>query len=224
MMRLPNEVMAQISALQWLDAPQIKAQFGELIPDAMKCQRADVLRMLVIYRLQENFYRLKLPERVIKTLDRSVLGDRLFHAPADDIGKAAKKLTRNYKGKDYDVFHIHVDCDLRTARERKLFVKVDENRTPTHPEAMPIIVRLGRAMRMVEMLKSGTYTSQNEVAESMAMSRSMVSRVLRTAFLSPVIVEKVVSGRLPVSRVLELAEKVNMMPLWSDQHKFLNIE
>ena len=104
MMRLPNEVMAQISALQWLDAPQIKAEFGELIPDAMKCQRADVLRMLVIYRLQENFYRLKLPERVIKTLDRSVLGDRLFHAPADDVGKAAKKLTRNYKGKDYDVF------------------------------------------------------------------------------------------------------------------------
>ena len=87
-------------------------------------------------------------------------------------------------------FHIHVDCDLRTARERKLFVKVDENGTPTHPEAMPIIVRLGRAMRMVEMLKSGTYTSQNEVAESMAMSRSMVSRVLRTAFLSPVIVER----------------------------------
>ena len=121
-------------------------------------------------------------------------------------------------------FHIHVDCDLRTARERKLFAKVDENGTPMHPEAMPIIVRLGRAMRMVEMLKSGTYTSQNEVAESMAMSRSMVSRVLRTAFLSPVIVEKVVSGRLPVSRVLELAEKVNMMPLWSDQHKFLNIE
>ena len=120
-------------------------------------------------------------------------------------------------------FLVHIDCDLRSLAERKRFVAVDSNGVPPHPEAVPIIVRLARARKMVEMLISGTYSCRQELGDVFGMSQSRISRITRTAFLSPIIVEKVIRGQIPASKVAALADRLSTMPLWADQHKALGI-
>ena len=49
-------------------------------------------------------------------------------------------------------FIVHYPCDLRMINERKNFVKVDGMGRPKNPEEVPIIVKLGRAYRMSELM------------------------------------------------------------------------
>lgn len=121
-------------------------------------------------------------------------------------------------------FLVHIACDLRSLAERKRFVAVDAFGMPNHPEAVPIIVRIARARKMVEMLASGTYTCCQDLGDAFGMSQSRISRITRTAFLSPIIVEKVVTGKLPAAKVAALADKLSTLPLWADQHKALGID
>lgn len=121
-------------------------------------------------------------------------------------------------------FLIHIDCDLRSAHERKMFVAKDENGVLRNPENVPIIVRLGRGRKIVEFLGSGTYKSKREVCEMFGMSASLVSRICRSAFLSPAVVEKLVTGHIPVSRFTEISDQLLANPLWAEQHKLLGIE
>ena len=54
--------------------------------------------------------------------------------------------------------------------------------------------------KLIEMLSSGTYRNKQEVGDMFGMSQAQVSRLCRSAFLSPVIVEKLVDGTLPLPR------------------------
>ena len=121
-------------------------------------------------------------------------------------------------------FLIECPLDLRMLHERKSFVQVDEGGVPKNPEEIPVVVRLGRAHRMVELMLSGTYKSRQEVATALGVSSSLVSRAISCAFISPVIVAKALRGEIATSRLIALAEKVNTMPFWADQHKFIGIE
>ena len=121
-------------------------------------------------------------------------------------------------------FLVHIDCDLRTISERRLFVTVDKNGMPLHPEVMPLVVKIARAQKMLEMLMSGQFKSREEIAESLGFSRSTAAKIVSVAFLSPEIVRRVVKGTLPTNRVQKLLERINNVPLWADQHAFLGIE
>ena len=79
-------------------------------------------------------------------------------------------------------------------------VKVRKDGNLVNPENVPIIVRLARARKMIEMLSSGTYRNKQEIGDMFGMSQAQVSRLCRSAFLSPVIVEKLVDGTLPLPR------------------------
>ena len=92
-------------------------------------------------------------------------------------------------------FLVHIECDLRLVHERKMFVAKDENGELRNPENVPILVRLGRGRKMIEMLGSGTYHNKKEIAGMFGMSLPNVSRTIRSAFLSPVIVDKLVSAQ-----------------------------
>ena len=121
-------------------------------------------------------------------------------------------------------FLVHIDCDLRSIADRRMFVSVDKNGMPMHPELMPTIVKMGRAHKMVEMLASGTYATMKDMAECLDMSSSTIGRIVPAAFLSPEIVHRLIAGKLPSAKVHQLIEKVSAMPLWSDQHAFLGID
>ena len=81
-------------------------------------------------------------------------------------------------------FLIHIDCDLRSVAERKMFIAKDEDGNLVNPENVPIIVRLARARKMIEMLSSGTYRNKQEIGDMFGMSQAQVSRLCRSVFLS----------------------------------------
>ena len=95
---------------------------------------------------------------------------------------------------------------------------------PLHPKVMPLVVKIARAQKMMEMLMSGQFKSREEIAESLGFSRSTAAKIVSVAFLSPEIVRRVVKGTLPTNRVQKLLERINNVPLWADQHAFLGIE
>lgn len=107
-----------------------------------------------------------------------------------------------------------------------MFVAKDANGMLRNPENVPLIVRLGRARKMTEMLGSGTYHNKREIADMFSMSMSQVSRTCRAAFLSPVIVEKLVTGAIPFARFAAVSDKLIALPLWSESelHALLGIE
>lgn len=121
-------------------------------------------------------------------------------------------------------FLVHIDADLRSLAERKMFVAIGEDGAPQHPEMVPILVKLGRANKMLEMLASGTYADRKDMSDCLGMDRRTVARTVNAAFLSPVIVERIVSGQLPPQRVQPIIDKMNTMLLWADQHRALGIE
>ena len=132
MIPLPNEIMAQVSSLQWLSSSEIKARFADLLTDAQKCEKEEALKLAVIYRLQERFYKMSISEDTQESIDRAVSGDRLKHAPADDVGKAAKKLVRNYKGVDYTVLLMHDGSCEYEGRKYKSLTSAAKAITGTH--------------------------------------------------------------------------------------------
>ena len=80
-------------------------------------------------------------------------------------------------------------------------VKVRKDGNLVNPENVPIIARLARARQMIEMLSSGTYRNKQEIGDMFGMSQAQVSRLCRSAFLSPVIVERlrICNSRRPTS-------------------------
>ena len=103
MMPLPADVMMKISALQWQSPEEIKKQYADILQDAQNCRRADILRSVVTYRLQEQFYGKSVAPQAKAMFGKAVEGNLAKHAPADDLGKNAKKLFRTYKGRRYEV-------------------------------------------------------------------------------------------------------------------------
>ena len=121
-------------------------------------------------------------------------------------------------------FLVHIDCDLRSLSERKMFVPVGKDGVPQRPEILPIVVKLARARKMVEMMAKGECDSRKDISDKYGMNRATVSRTISAAFLSPEIVSRVISGRIPIPKVQSLIEKLNVIPLWADHHRFLGIE
>ena len=119
---------------------------------------------------------------------------------------------------------VHVDCDLRSFAERKMFVATDEKGMPTQPDMVPIIVKFGRGKFILEGILSGTYKSQEHAGQLLQMSVPSVSRLLRMNFLSPFIVEKLISGRLNVSTVMSQIDELIKVPIWSEQHRMVGID
>ena len=65
-----------------------------------------------------------------------------------------------------------------------MFIAKDEDGNLVNPENVPIIVRLARARKMIEMLSSGTYKNEQEIGDMFGMSQAQVSRLCRSVFLS----------------------------------------
>ena len=121
-------------------------------------------------------------------------------------------------------FLVRVDCDLRSLGEKRMFVATDADGNPKCPEGVPIIVRFGRAQKLLKGILEGTYYSQSHAGESISVSSAQASRLVRMSFLSPYIVEKLISGKLNVQRVWSQIDKLIAIPYWSEQHRFLGIE
>ena len=119
---------------------------------------------------------------------------------------------------------IKVDCDLRPLSERKMFVATDEKGNPQHPEMVPIIVKIGRGQKLLEGILSGTYKTQEHAGQFLQLSSSTASRLIRMTFLSPYIIEKLVTGRLNTNTVMSQIDNLIKVPIWSEQHRMVGID
>ena len=90
----------------------------------------------------------------------------------------------------------------------------------------------------------GAYKNKHAPAEMFGMSHAQISRTCRSSRAGPcgrlrrafgtfpssfalrriVIVEKLISGTLPVPRFTAVADKLITLPLWAEQHALLGIE
>lgn len=132
MIDLATDVRSEISALQWLPLEEIKKQYATYLPDFANCNSIETIRAVVIYRIQEKFYGLNLSDKTERMLDKAVEGDKILHAPADDLRSSRKKLTRNWKGKDYEVFVVDDTTVEFEGKKYKSLTAVAKAITGTH--------------------------------------------------------------------------------------------
>ncbi len=132
MIELTAQEHSAISALQWLPLEGIRAQYAEYLQGCENCDRIEILRAMVIYRIQEKFYGRRLSRETERLLKKAVEGDKLLHAPADDLHSSRKKLTRNWKGKNYEVFVIDDTTVEFEGKKYKSLTAVAKAITGTH--------------------------------------------------------------------------------------------
>jgi hypothetical protein len=85
-----------------------------------------------------------------------------------------------------------------------------------------LVKALARAWRWQRMLDEGVYTSISEIGDAENISKSYVSRILRLALLSPVIVEAILAGRTDQSPMLEQLE-LPLPACWEEQRRLLSL-
>ena len=83
---------------------------------------------------------------------------------------------------------------------RTLIVRPDGSRGVVRPEATidnTMIKAIARGFRWQRLLSDGTYASIEDLAAAEKINPSYVSRILRLAYLSPVIVQAILDGKHP---------------------------
>ena len=84
MIELGIQERSAISALQWLPVEGIRAQYAEYLKDCEGCNRIEILRAIVIYRIQEKFYRQRVSRETERLMEKAVEagknGTQTFHA------------------------------------------------------------------------------------------------------------------------------------------------
>ena len=132
MIDMTTDVRSEISALQWLPIEAIKSQYEEFLVNHQHCNNIEILRSVIIYKIQEKFYGRHLDPVVASQLDKAVEGDKLLHAPSDDLRSKRKKLTRNWQGKDYEVFVVDDSTIEYEGTKYKSLTAVAKAITGTH--------------------------------------------------------------------------------------------
>ena len=118
---------------------------------------------------------------------------------------------------------VHVDCVLKSGSVRQCFVTPDaKGGAAEGMDEVPFVRILGRAQRWKTLLATGVYGSKTELARALGVDKANLTSVLRLPYLSPVIVEKVLSGELADASVRRYRQLSS--PFWYDQHKALGIE
>lgn len=101
MKKPPKKLIDEIGALGKMETPELLSKYGALLADMPDCRICGVLRSVVAYRLQENFYGIRLSDEAAAWLDNADEGSRLF-PNGRPIGTNAR-LVRFYKGVKHEV-------------------------------------------------------------------------------------------------------------------------
>ena len=90
---------------------------------------------------------------------------------------------------------VHVDCVLKSGAVRQYFVTPDaKGGAAEGVDDVPFVQILGRAQRWKTLLATGAYKSKSALARALGVDKANLTAVLRLPYLSPVIVEKVLSS------------------------------
>ena len=98
------------------------------------------------------------------------------------------------------------------------------NRAPAPRADSALLKAVARARQWSEDLLAGRAQSVVEIAERERVGSRYIRRLLRLAFLAPVIVEAIAAGDQPPELTAEaLAERIDLPLLWTAQAKAMGI-
>jgi len=118
---------------------------------------------------------------------------------------------------------VSVGCTLKSGAVRQCFLmNRGDGEVPEGMEEVPFVQILGRACKWKSLLATGAYKDKSKLARALGVDKANLTSVLRLPYLSPVIVEKVLSGELADASVRRYRRLAS--PLWYEQHKALGIE
>ena len=148
------------------------------------------------------------PGNIAIALSKSVLRALLL-AVADN---------RFYESED-DLIELSVEaCLQRRGRAIRLVISRDTPGDVHAQDDRRLIQTLAQAHQWLEQLLSGEVSSLRRIAAAVGKSERYVSKVIRTAFIAPDLLEAVLEGRLPTQ--LTLAELTKDLPWdWNEQRR-----
>jgi hypothetical protein len=122
---------------------------------------------------------------------------------------------------------IHIPMLIRRMRGRKQVIAPQaldgEIPKATEPIQAAVVQALARAFSWAEILEGGQVKSISELARSLEVDGSYVTRILKLTTLSPDIVEAIINGEEPDG--LSLAKLIRSFPEeWSEQRCQLGFE
>lgn len=112
---------------------------------------------------------------------------------------------------------VHVNCILKTGANRRYFQLPLAGGNPLHEDYPPIVRLIGKALKWKELMVSGTYRKLEDLAAALGLCEAYLRDVLRLAYLSPQIIERIVRGELPDASVTKYA-KIDT-PVWTEQEE-----
>ena len=118
----------------------------------------------------------------------------------------------------------HIPMTFRPRGGKTVIVMPDGSRGVVRREATidnTMIKVIARGFRWQQLLYDGTYTSIEDLAAAEKINPSYISRILRLAFLSPVVVQAILDGSHPAW--LTMRDLLEPFPMdWRQQEqKFL---
>ncbi len=127
---------------------------------------------------------------------------------------------RDMDSHEAETFEVRVPMSIRTrGRQIKLALPGSAHRAATGAPDKPLLRALVRAHRWFDLLKSGQAESIAAIAAAEQLTGAYVARVLRLAFLSPDLVERILDGSHPPELTADRLTLRAEMPLaWSEQN------
>ena len=108
---------------------------------------------------------------------------------------------------DGNILHIHIPMQLRRRGGKKVIVTGDGVVPEPGPAQAvtedPLVRALIKARRWQKMLEAGEASTIKDLAEKEGVDRTYMARLLKLNILSPLIVERILTGDYPDSVSLE---------------------
>lgn len=124
---------------------------------------------------------------------------------------------------DVDLHIVDLPLSIRRRGVERRLVIQGQGASLRRPD-QPLIDMVARAHAYIEALTDGQALGRKDVAKRFGVHPEDVSRVLPLAFLSPRIVEAILTGRQPADlSVRHLARNIELPIRWEDQGKLLGI-
>ena len=173
-------------------------------------------------------------DRIRILIDRRAVANWLADTAPEDAtapggAKASKSSSRMRPGKrgtvegDGDFHRIDLPLSIRKRGVERRLVIEGQTASRSRPDK-PLIDMIARAHAYLAALTDGQGLGRKAVAEQFGVHAEDVSRFLPLAFLSPRIVERILTGRQPADlSVRHLARGIELPVSWAAQHKLLGI-
>lgn len=149
-----------------------------------------------------------------------------------DVSQIQQEQERRYPGlhvrRDGEAVVVHIPAQFRRRNGQQTIIVGEDGRPiDPRPNARPkedrrvnrtLVEAIAKAHRWQEQLESGEYPSVDDLANSLKVDRSYVSRLLQLTSLAPDLVEAILRGDEPDG--LSLAKLRKNLPVrWDEQRR-----